>query len=129
MGEAASRQGARVGAEPHRTPLVGDGVLIVKHGDDGVWRVVVELGAVGVLQADDVAGELDDGALQAETDAEERRLLFAGIADGIDFAAGTAIVEPAWNKDPVEAGQDALGPFALDLLGFDLANDDARVLR
>ena len=88
--------------------------------------VAVDLRRVGVLQADDVAGELDDGALQAQTDAEERNLLLAGEADRLDLAADAAIAEAARHENAIDAAQHALGPLALDLLRLDPAHHDAR---
>ena len=86
--------------------------------------IAVHLRAVGVRQADHVAGELDDRALQAEADAEERHLPFAGKADGLDLAVDAAVAEAAGHQDAVAAAQHALGPFALDFLGFQLADHD-----
>src|SRR5262249_21458347 len=77
--------------------------------------------------ADDVAGEFDDGALQAQADAEERDLALAGIAGGIDFAAGAAIVEAAGDEDAVQPAERAFRAFAFDLFRLDFAHDDAGV--
>ena len=87
--------------------------------------VAVELRAVGVLQADDVAGELDHRALQAQADAEERHLLLAGKADRLDLALAAAIAETAGDQDAVQPAEHALRPFAFDLLRLDPADDDA----
>ena len=70
----------------------------------------------------DVAGKLDDGALQAEADAEERDPALAGEADGLDLARDAAVAEAARHQDAVDAAQHALGPLALDFLGLDLAD-------
>ena len=85
--QAAGQEDARIFAQPHRAALVGDGELLVEHGDHGMAGVAVEFGAVGVVEVEDVAGEFDNGALQAQADAEEGDLAFAGIADGVDLAA------------------------------------------
>src|SRR5581483_7893239 len=63
---------AWIRSESHRAPLVGNRVLLVEHAHHGVTAIAVELGAIGVRQADHIAGELDDGTLQAQADAEER---------------------------------------------------------
>ena len=95
----------------------------------GCRQLRVHLRRVGVLQADDVAGELDHGALQAQADAEEGNLLLAGKADGLDLAADAAIVEAARHQHAIDAAQHALGPLALDLLRLDLAAPRTRVDR
>src|SRR5581483_6238559 len=109
-------------------PLVGNRVLLVEHAHHGVTAIAVELGAIGVRQADHIAGELDDGTLQAQADAEERDLALASIADSLDLALAATIIEAAGNQDTVHAAQDALGAFAFNFLGLDLANDYARCL-
>src|SRR6516162_7653697 len=125
---APLRQHGRIRAQPHGATLVRDGVLLVEHANNRVSAVAVELGAIGVLQADDIAREFDDGALQAQADAEEGNLALAGIADGIDLAAGAAVIETAGNEDAVHAAEDALDAFALDFLRFDFADHDPAVL-
>ncbi len=52
----------------------------------------------------DVAGELDDRALHAEADAEERRARLAGVAHGGDLALDRARPEAAGDEDAVDAG-------------------------
>ena len=54
---------AGVSSQPHRAPLVGDGLLGFHHADDRVGRVRLHLGRVGVGNAHHVAGVLDDGHL------------------------------------------------------------------
>ena len=65
----------------------------------------VELAAVHVT---DVAGELGDGALHAQTHAEERHLVLAAVADGLDLALDAALAEAAGDDDPVGRAE-ALG--------------------
>ncbi len=119
---APLHQRGRIRPQPHGAPLVGDGVLLVEHANNGVTAIAVELGAIGVLQADHIAGELDDGALQAQADAEEGDFAFAGMADGVDLAAGAAVIETAGNKDAVQPAENSFDSVALDFLGFNLAN-------
>src|SRR5687768_15800417 len=70
MSLAARRQFAGVSAQPHGAALVGDRVLLIEHADHRVMAIPLKFRAVGVLEADDIAGELDDRALQAQADAE-----------------------------------------------------------
>ena len=53
-----------------------------------------------------VAGELDDRALQAQADAQERHALLARVPDRVDLALDAAVPEPAGDQDAVDAGQD-----------------------
>src|SRR5262249_19099204 len=115
VGPAAGDQAARVGAQAHGAAQVGDGVLLVQHADDGVGTIAVHLGAVGVGQADLVAGELDGGALEAEADAEEGNATFAGEADRLDLAGDAAVAEAPGYQNAVHAAEDAFGPLAFDL--------------
>ena len=79
----------------------------------------VELGRVGVGQAEHVAGELDRHRLQPEAQPEARHALLAGVAGGGDLALDAAGAEAAGDDDAVEVGQAAGGQQALDLLGLD----------
>ena len=72
----------------------------------------------------DVAGELDHRALHAQADAEERNAALAGVADRLDLAFDAALAEAAGNEDAVVAGEQPLGPFALDLLALNAADAD-----
>ena len=64
---------SRAGWAPSRIvpPLSVIALLLVQQADHRVGVVLVELGGVGPLQAQHVAGELDHGALHAQADAEE----------------------------------------------------------
>ena len=117
-------QHRRVGAEPHRAALVDDLALVVHQVDDGVRGGVVELRRVGAGQADDVAGVLDHGALQAEAQPEERDLVLPGVGDGGDLALDAPDPEPAGHDDPVEVVEAALGQEALGVLRGDPVDDD-----
>ena len=74
-------------------------------------RLLVELERVRALEAEHVAGELDDRHLQAEADPEERDLVLARVADREDLALGAAHAEAARDQDRVdllELGEVAL---------------------
>ena len=108
-----------VGAEAHRAALVGDVALVVHQVDHRVLRGRVELGAVGVGEAEHVAGELDRHRLQAEAQPEARQQLLAGVAGRGDLALDAAGAEPAGDHHAVELGEAAVGEQALHLLGLD----------
>ena len=77
-------------------------LLLGQDVDHRVRRVGVDLGAVGVRQAADVAGELDHRHLEAVADAQVRQLVLAGVADAGDLALRPADAEPAGHDDAVQ---------------------------
>src|SRR5207302_4722604 len=77
--ERTRLQRAGICAEPHGSTLRGHLLLFLHQRDHRVRRSLIELVAVGLLQAADVAGELDGGHLQAEADAKERHLALPRI--------------------------------------------------
>ena len=115
----ARRQLALVGPEPHRPAELRDLALGVLQADDRVGRFLVELGRVGVGQAEDVAGVLDRRALEAEADAEERDAVLAGEVDRLDHARRAALVEPARYEQAIDVGQGLGRAVVLDLLGLE----------
>lgn len=58
-------QVARLGSQSHGASQLGYVALFIEQADHGVWRIFVELGAVGPFKSDCVAPELDGGALHA----------------------------------------------------------------
>ena len=53
-------------AEPHGPSLVGDILLLLENSDDGIFCIGVELRAIRVLKAADIAGEFDSGHLHSK---------------------------------------------------------------
>ena len=65
------------------------------------WAVVgVELGGVGVGDLREVAGGLDDDALETQAEPEQRDLVLTGVLDGADLAADAAVAEATGDADP-----------------------------
>src|SRR5438445_11934073 len=85
----------RIKSEAHGAAYLGDVILLVEQADDRVPAIAIHLGAIGIGQADDIAGELDDRALEAEADAKIRQLPLAGITDRFKLAFDAAVAEPA----------------------------------
>jgi hypothetical protein len=79
---------------------------------------------MGAGEAADVAGVFDDGALQAEADAEEGDVVFAGVADGGDLAFDAALAEAAGHEDAVDLLQGGGDLAGLDVFGGDLDDLD-----
>src|SRR5215468_5886872 len=103
--------------EPHRPALVDDLPLLGQEVDHVVGRRGLELRRVRALEPADVAGVLDDRALHAEADAEVRHAAFARVADRLDLPLDAPVAEATGHEDPVEAGDVAGHPLALDALG------------
>src|SRR5208282_2678906 len=62
-GQPVRRQHAGPRTQPHRTPELLDRTLVFHQSDHWIVGRLVELGAVGLIQLKDAAGELDDRAL------------------------------------------------------------------
>ncbi len=97
-------------AEPHCAPFVGDVLLLVEQADHRMRRVAAEFGGVRALQTKDIAAVFDHSALHAQTDAKERDIPLASVADRIDLALDAAFAEPAGDEDRVEAASKRSGP-------------------
>ncbi len=80
---------------------------------------LVELGAGGALQVADIAGELDDGDLHAEADAEEGDAFFAGVAGGGHLPFRTTITEATGDEDALQTGEVEFGAGFFDAFGID----------
>ena len=65
-----------------------------------------------------MAGELDDGDLHAQTDAQEGDLLFSGVADGHDLALDAAPAEAARHQHAIHISDHLLARAALQSLGI-----------
>src|SRR5215211_4307230 len=91
--------------EPHRAALVLELALVGHEVDHWMLGEHVELGRVRVVRPGDVTRELDDGALEAEAQAEVRDALVAGVVRGEDLALDPAMPEPARDEDPGRAAQ------------------------
>src|SRR5262249_48364735 len=95
----------------------------------GMTTITLDFGRIGVLQPQDVAGELDHGALQAQADAEEGHAALAGVADRLDLAGDAAVAEAAWHQHAVHPRQHTVRALALDVLRLNLAHQHARLQR
>ena len=91
-----------VGAEAHRAALVGHLALVVHQVDDRVPGRRIELGRVGLDEAEDVAGVLDRHGVQSEAQAETGQPLLPCVACRGDLALETAGAEATGDDEPVE---------------------------
>ena len=115
-GVCARLEHAGIGAQPHGAAHVGNAALVGHQVDDGVGRVRIELGAVGPVGGEHMAGEFDTHDLHAQAEAKIRDVVLAGIAGGDNLALDAAIAEAARHYNavgscqPVERRGPAPGP-------------------
>src|ERR687892_771504 len=87
------------GVEPetHGPALVLHFLLTRHEVDHRIRRGRVELGAVGLVEPEDGAGELDHSALQTETQTQQRDLMLSCVSDRLDLALDTSVAESTGN--------------------------------
>ena len=90
---AALLQDTFVGAQTHGAAHVGDGLLLLHDVDDVMRCFFVHFAAVSVGQSQDIPCELDGHALHAQTDAERRDVVSAGVLDGDKLAGDAPLAE------------------------------------
>ena len=100
-------------------------LLLLDRRDHRLDRVGVELGRPGLAEAGDVAGVLDDHALQAQAQAEGRDAVGAGVAQRAELALDAAHAEAARHQHGVDVGEVLGGAgLGLALVGGDPADVD-----
>ena len=109
----------RVRAQAHRSPHFLDGPLVRHQVDDGVFRVGIELGAVGFVTVQHEAGELDAHHLHAQAQAQVRDPVFPGEAGCQDLPLHPPVAEPARHDNAVHVLQHLGIPVALQVLRID----------
>ena len=110
--------------------MVEDVDLLGHRRDDRELGVGIELARRRALEAGDVAGVLDDHALQAEAQAERRDALLARELERAELAFDAADAEAAGHDDAVELAQRLRGALGrLALVRGDPADLDLRLLR
>ena len=117
-------QNAGLSAQSHRAALVPNAFLAFEQTDDRMLRFVGEFRAVRIGQPEHISSELDDGALHAETDPEERDITLASVLNGLNFAFDTSHTEAARNQNPVDALEQNFWPLTFQFFGFDSLDDD-----
>src|SRR5207253_10636070 len=91
-----------VRAQSHRSADRVDAEEIAQFINDGVWRVRIELRAVGVFQSANILRVLDDGALHPQTNAEIRSLLFVCELDRPNHSGNATLAEAAGHENSIE---------------------------
>ena len=118
-GVCARREFAGVAAQAHGPAFRPIGFLPRQVVYDGIGRVGVELGAIGLGQAEHIAGELDDRALEAQAETQVRDAVRAGELSGQALAAHAARAKAAWHHNALNVTQQPRRPRAFELFRVD----------
>ena len=102
--------------------------LLVHQVDDVVGRVKIHLHRVGVLKAEDVACELDDHALHAQTDAECGHIVLTAPLQGHELAFDAALSESGSHDDAVHVAETLVDISFGEFLGVDVDEPEFVVL-
>ena len=102
---AALHENTGVFTKTHGAALVRHAGLIWHQADNGVLDSGRELGGVGVLPVQHMAGELHHRHLHAKADTKVGDPLFPGVLNGADHAFDTAAAETAGHQHTAAARQ------------------------
>ena len=105
-----------LGTESHGAAEAFDFLLLREFGDEGGAAHRVELGGVGVLDAQHIASKLDHGDLEAQTNTQVGQAGFSGVLDDRDLALDAAGAEPAGDNDGIDV-LESLGHIAVADIG------------
>jgi hypothetical protein len=79
-------------------------------------------------QTADISGELNDSALQPQTQTQKGDAVFASILDCDDFPLNPAVAETAGDDNPVNAVKKQRGSFVVQLFGINPSDADANLM-
>src|SRR5579884_1814707 len=79
--------------QSHRAAFVRHLALIEHQIDNGIGRLLIEFGAIGVFKAKDITGEFDDRHLHAQAEPKVGNILAAGEISSLDFASDTTMAK------------------------------------
>ena len=122
---------ARISPQAHCTSLVLDVLLREHEVDDGMLCLVIEFCRMGVCHAADVTRKLDDGALHAEAQSEERNRVLTRVLHGANLALDAAVAEAARHKYSLAPSKHLaeLDVRRLNRLRIDPGDLDVRIIR
>src|SRR4051812_19979534 len=101
-GLSSDAQPAGICTEPHGAAHVGDMLLSLHERDHRISTVRCKLTGMTIRESHDVACELDDRRLHAETDSEKRESGFASITNGFEHSLDATNAESTRNQHGVE---------------------------
>src|SRR5258705_6250003 len=102
----APREARRIRTQSHRAAHVGDELLRLHQRYHRVVALRGEFRRMAVLQAADIARELDDRGLHAKADSEERQTRHAGVANGFHHTIHSTHAESTRHEQPVVRPED-----------------------
>ena len=82
---------------------------------------------MGIGEPGEIPRRVDDGALHPQADSQEGELPGAGEADRLHLPLDAPLAEATRHDEPVEPGQEPLGPLPLDVLAVDRLHAHLRV--
>ena len=88
-----------IGAQTHRAAF-GRNALLLLHQVDHRMRRLLHLARIGIGEIQHVARELDHGTLHAQADAQERDVVLAGEAHGLDLPSMPRLPKPGATRMP-----------------------------
>jgi len=97
FGKRALHDFCRPGTQPHARAFIAHTTLLLEQRDDWFPGVLVELGAVCVLNAADISRKLNRRYLHAKAKTEIRHLVFASELRRPDFPLDAALAESTRN--------------------------------
>src|SRR6266498_4795004 len=115
-GPGPRHQVAGLCPQAHRATEVGDVLLLGQEIDHRVRGRRVELRGVRALEATHVLCVLDDRALQAQAQAEERHATLPRVADRLELSLDAPPPEPARHYDAVDTRQHGAGVGLVELV-------------
>jgi len=111
VGQGTGLEFAGPSAEAHGAAHFVHAEEFAQFVNHAVRSLRLELGAVGLFEASHVAGVFNSGALHAETNSEERDLVFAGVLNGVHHSLNATLAESAGDEDAVVAAQASRSGF------------------
>src|SRR5215469_10702054 len=104
-------QYARPRTQPHGAAHFIDTEQFAQFVNHAIWCLRIELRAVCLFQACNVARILNRRALHAQTNPEERHVVLARVLNRVNHSLNSALAEAAWHENPVIAMQSSCRRF------------------
>ena len=126
IGMCAGDEVTWIHAQAHRPTHIHHIALVIHQCNHREWRVLIELGAVGLGAAQHMPGKLDAHDLHAQTQPQIRDVVFAGKLGGDHLAFDAAVAKSTRHHNAGHALQHLfalalLQIFAVDPMNLDVA--------
>src|SRR5436305_11425226 len=93
-------------AQAHGTAFIGHLALRIHQIDDGIGGLRIKFGAVGAFEPQHIAGELDNGHLNPQTEPQVWLVHTTSEVRGLYVAFDTTMTKTAWYHDAIKSFQD-----------------------